>query len=364
MLLPFVERGKRDLARMPNGLGSEKKAAHNMLDTVNYLRTVILQDAACMIVMGREHVLFRKHPVFRSALFQQYVENMRIHLEARQTAAQPVHTRINEIHPGIGTELHDLRRQSHSNTAMIGQTQAMGVQTYNLITTLAADIAAIRADGLVTNQFMHHMSSFNGGQGQGGGYYPCGRRPLQPPPRQEQGQWTWVPSFTNPNNGPPPMHTGEPPHSPSSPSMGRATPRAPPAAPPVLPRPCLLALKQYATAEQVYLDYNSRLEPIVHGQWASQLGYSKTESKNIRRIGLLVHYAQGRKDRVHEITRDEAEIELKLAELSKEMETRGIATPSGIESMIQRIKKAEEQAKKAAEGTAALAAAAQADAMM
>jgi hypothetical protein len=82
--------------------------------------------------------------------------------------------------------------------------------------------------------------------------------------------------------------------------------------------------------------------PIVESstRWPSQLGYSPTESKNIKRIGLLVHYAQGRKDRFHDITRNQAEIDIALADLSDEMKRRGVTTPSGIEAMIQRWNRA------------------------
>jgi hypothetical protein len=271
---------------MPNGKGRDMCAAHNFLDMLKFLRHVGLQDAACMIVQGRDHVLFRRHPVFRSALFQQYVENMRVHLEEVQTTPQAVHANINQVHPGIGTELSDMRQKIHVVGIIQGQTHAMAAQSLAYQRQQQADIAEIRVNSAVAANFVKYgITGFNGSAGNYGSRF---RPPPPPPPHpQELGQWTWIPNNSNTSSGGTNsgIMTGPPTNAPRGPTT---TPPPPP------PSQRQLAMKQYKTAEEVYQDYNSRFVPIVQGSWTRTHGYSANESKNIRRIGLLVHYAQGR----------------------------------------------------------------------
>jgi hypothetical protein len=77
-----------------------------------------------MIVNGHESPLFRIHPVFRHRLFLDYVESMRQHLVAIRMTPQPVHTRINAAHPGVGMELARQGRQQYQTLTLVNRMHA------------------------------------------------------------------------------------------------------------------------------------------------------------------------------------------------------------------------------------------------
>jgi Centromere DNA-binding protein complex CBF3 subunit, domain 2 len=124
IVFPVVERGRTQIATMPNDLGQDKKGAKNFLNFLEALRTIVLQDAACMIVNGHESPLFRIHPVFRHRLFLDYVESMRQHLVAIRMTPQPVHTRIEATHPGVGMELACQGRQQYQTLTLVNRMHA------------------------------------------------------------------------------------------------------------------------------------------------------------------------------------------------------------------------------------------------
>ena len=101
----LVEPQREKLAALPNG--RTKVTALAFLEFLDNARTVILQDAAWMMLQDRRHVLFEAHPVFRSAQFADFQEQMRRAKENAETS-DPVHVDIERVLPTVGVKLSNL----------------------------------------------------------------------------------------------------------------------------------------------------------------------------------------------------------------------------------------------------------------
>ena len=220
-------------------------------------------------------------------------------------------------------ELARQGRQNHQSLTLVKGIHAAMPQLQETVSRIEICQAATSQDMHLYSRWIQHQANFDPGYGLGHHRRHHHHHGIRPP-----GSSPSSPSSSNQNSA---THY--------SPQSSAASPPPPPPPPP--PRR-LLANKHYATAEAVYDDYHGRFLSMVMGDsWASCHGYSAIDAKNIRRLGRLVHFVQGRQNRLAPIVQTRAQIEERLAACSEVMKTRQIHSPSGIEKMIQRMLKQE-----------------------
>lgn len=102
-----------------SGLNNRRSTASHHLELLSNFRRVVAQDAAALIAEGREHPLFHRHPGFSTPLFQQYVEDMKVHLEQMQHTQSTLQEKINSVLPQVGHQFHTLNQNFSQGLASV-----------------------------------------------------------------------------------------------------------------------------------------------------------------------------------------------------------------------------------------------------
>ena len=107
-IFPFVEKMEEEIMVL-HSEGIYKTTANGFVQVLKQLRTIILQDAAVLSLMGRKHMLF-DHWVFKSEAFSTLKKRMKILLDGNETEkkvdSQNLCEEMNEKLTGIQRTVH------------------------------------------------------------------------------------------------------------------------------------------------------------------------------------------------------------------------------------------------------------------
>jgi hypothetical protein len=96
-VFPFVESSFDILSQSSNA----HPTAHEFLNILLHLRTVLLQDVAELVLIKKQHILFQ-YPPFNTPSFQSFVNEIDVH---RKLAVNPQESRLQSIAPDVSRRL-------------------------------------------------------------------------------------------------------------------------------------------------------------------------------------------------------------------------------------------------------------------
>jgi hypothetical protein len=127
MIFPFLEGAEAQI----KGSAQAHPTAAGFLRMLREMRQIILQDAAEMLLGGRQHAVFST-PVFKSPLFPPFMEQVRraasaeSPLEGLVDRAMPVvAAKLQSLQNGIGQDFRGVLERQHELKQMVSQAPTM-----------------------------------------------------------------------------------------------------------------------------------------------------------------------------------------------------------------------------------------------
>ena len=118
-LFPWVDEKLADIKARANT--DPKPTAHAFLTFLKRLRTVILQDVANMMLLGRTHYIFNK-PVFQCAMFQRFKSRMKVMLDRN---VDPINAAMDVVLPTVCERLYGIRNDASTGFCNLSTTLKM-----------------------------------------------------------------------------------------------------------------------------------------------------------------------------------------------------------------------------------------------
>ena len=142
-------RAKLDM----DGKGNEMKVtARCFLLLMKDLAEIVIQDAAALAVEFPErmaHPMFQS-PIFRSIEFQEYLHEMKVHLE---TSKSPFDSSLEQILPGVNGRLNGQQTQ-------LSEIRSVGERNSSMLTKLTAESKQAVTKDMLSNEFGRFRASF------------------------------------------------------------------------------------------------------------------------------------------------------------------------------------------------------------
>lgn len=332
-VFPFIERARAALSQLPDG-GAQKETARRFLGFLDGLRDVILQDAACMMLEGRTHILFECHPVFQSEDFVSFKEQMEGHLSAATTNphTRPMDDRIDEILPTVGARFGNVHSDVLRVNRAVDQLEVrLEARLDQLVARLdaqldATDRAVERAVELAHTRTMMGMSQFIGQRAQymGNQVYNMGQEVRHDQLvansmfHEAQANWTRLQTTGAPARAgftmPRPRRTAPPPtprdrqtipYRDDVPRRQEARQEGQVPRPPTVPDPPEVT---YRSAREAYNDWHARFDERDRLGAGWRRGWSNGERKRFCRLRVLVKGLESQIERNRESVRIEPDV--------------------------------------------------------
>ena len=157
-IFPFVEKMEQDIKEL-HDKGIYKTTANGFVRVLKMLRPIILQDAACLILLGRKHLIFEHH-VFKSDAFKTLLERMRKIQDADKPEHQiDIQTAITHE---VKEEMNSFHRTLHNRMGQVQHTiQESNQKTTSNLTNLVSSINQIPKKRDLETAFRNLANSFS-----------------------------------------------------------------------------------------------------------------------------------------------------------------------------------------------------------